>query len=86
MLKGWFVEHFIEHAVGAHPLLLHSPRYQPELNYFAKQYGIVQFCLPPHTTHVSQPLDASVFRSLKQNWQALYAISPNNDHHQVPVF
>ena len=26
-------------------------------------------CLPPHTTHESQPLDASVFKPLKQNWQ-----------------
>ena len=25
-------------------------------------------CLPPHSTHESQPLDASVFKPLKQNW------------------
>ena len=27
-------------------------------------------CLPPHTTHESKPLDASVFKPLKQNWNA----------------
>ena len=27
------------------------------------------FCLPPHMTHESQPLDASVFKLLKQSWQ-----------------
>ena len=26
------------------------------------------FCLPPHTTHASQPLDAAVFWPLKQHW------------------
>ena len=31
----------------------------------------MEFCLPPHTIHKSQPLDISVFQSLKQNWQAV---------------
>ena len=35
----------------------------------AREFGVIIFCLPPHTTHGSQPQDASVFRSLKQNWQ-----------------
>ena len=29
----------------------------------------MSFCLPPHTTHESQPLDISVSKLLKQNWQ-----------------
>ena len=36
---------------------------------YAKEFGVIIFCLPPHTTHESQPLDASVFKSLKMNWQ-----------------
>ena len=59
----------------ARPLLLlldgHSSHYQPKLVLFAKEHDIIIFCLPPHTTHESQPLDASVFKSLKQNWQEL---------------
>ena len=47
----------------------HSSHYQPELISYAREFGIILFCLPPHTTHESQPLDASVFKSLKQNWQ-----------------
>ena len=73
LFRGWLVEHFLVHAVGARPILLlldgHSSHYQPQLIDYAKEYGIIIFCLPPHTTHESQPLDASVFKSLKQNWQ-----------------
>ena len=28
------------------------------------------FCLPPHTSHESQPLDVSVFKSLNLNWKS----------------
>ena len=73
LFRGWLSDHFLVHAVGARPLLLlldgHSSHYQPELITHAREFGIIIFCLPPHTTHESQPLDASVFRSLKQNWQ-----------------
>ena len=67
---GCIVEHFLVHAVGAQPILLlldgHSSHYQPQLIEYAKEYGVIIFCLPPYE---SQPLDASVFKSLKQNWQ-----------------
>ena len=73
LFRGWLSEHFLMHAVGARPLLLlldgHSSHYQPQLIEYAREFGVIMFCLPPHTTHESQPLDASVFKSLKQNWQ-----------------
>ena len=73
LFRGWLSEHFLTHAVGARPLLLlldgHSSHYQPQLIEYAREFGVIMFCLPPHTTHESQPLDASVFKSLKQNWQ-----------------
>ena len=68
------MDHFFLNAVGARSLLLldgHSSHYQPQLIEFAKEHDIIIFCLPPHTTHESQPSDASVFKSLKQNWQEL---------------
>jgi len=34
-----------------------------------KEFGVIIFCLPPHTMHESQPLDANIFKSLKQHWQ-----------------
>ena len=73
LFKGRLSDHFLAHAVGARPLLLlldgHSSHYQPELISYVREFGIILFCLPPHTTHESQPLDVSVFKLLKQNWQ-----------------
>ena len=73
LFRGWLVEHFLVHAVGARPILLlldgHSSHYQPQLIEYAKKFGVIIFCLPPRTTYESQPLDASVFKSLKMNWQ-----------------
>ena len=46
----------------------HSSHYQPELIKYAKENEVILVYLPPHTTHETQPLDTSVFRSLKRNW------------------
>ena len=73
LFRGWLFEDFLVHAVGTHPLPLlldgHSSHYQPELIAHARQFGVIIFCLPPNAIHKNQPLDASVFKSLKQNWQ-----------------
>ena len=55
-------------SISLHMLLVlllldgHNSHYQPE---YIREFGVIMFCLPPHTIHESQPLDASV---LKQNW------------------
>ena len=46
----------------------HSSHYNPLTIRFAREHDVIIICLPPHTTHESQPLDACVFRSLKRNW------------------
>ena len=73
LFKGWLTNHQLKHAVGARPLLVllygHSSHYQPDLIRYAREHDIILFCLPPHTSHESQPLDVSVFRPLKNNWQ-----------------
>ena len=35
----------------------------------ASDHKIVVFALPPHTTHLTQPLDKSAFASLKTCWK-----------------
>ena len=71
LFKKWLTDHLLKNAVRDRPLLLildgHGSHYQPELITYAKKNGVVLFCLPPHTTHESQPLDTSVFKPLKQN-------------------
>jgi len=34
----------------------------------AAENEIILFCLPPHTSHVAQPLDVSFFGPLKKHW------------------
>ena len=72
LFEGWLSEHLIQYAVPGRPLLLlldgHSTHYQPEAVRFAKCQGIIMLCLPPHTTHESQPLDCGVFKPLKSKW------------------
>ena len=73
LFKGWLTDHLLKHAVGARPLLVlldgHSSHYQPDLIHYAREHDIILFCLPPHTSHESQPLDVSVFKPFKNNWQ-----------------
>ena len=73
LFQGWLTGHFLPNAVGSCPLLLllhgHSSHYQ--LISYAKEHNNI-VPSPPHTTHDSQPLDANVFKPLKQNWQDVY--------------
>jgi len=69
----FLTKHFISNAVSHRPLLLlldgHSTHFDPQSIEFAKDHGIIIFCLPPHTTHVCQPLDCSLFKPLKAQWK-----------------
>ena len=53
----WFHRHFLNYAPSARPLLLlldgHSSHYNLEFIRQASSEGVVVFCLPPNTTHVS---------------------------------
>ena len=72
IFKEWFLRHFLVYAPAGRPLLLlvddHSSHFNPAFIREAANHGVVVFCLPPNTTHVSQPLDSTCFRSLKAFW------------------
>jgi len=74
VFHGWFTKHFLKYAVSVRPLLLlldgHSSHFQLPLIKLARDENVVIFCLPPHTTHASQPLDVSVYSPLKSHWRA----------------
>ena len=72
LFRHWLKDHFLKHAVAARRLLLlldgHSSHYEPQTIELAKENDVIIFCLPPHTTQDSQPLDTTVFGPLKRHW------------------
>ena len=51
----WLKDYFLANAASRRPLLLlldgHSSHFELQSIQFAKENGVVIFCLPPHTTH-----------------------------------
>ena len=72
LFASWFSCHFLEHAVSSRPLMLildgHSSHFTLDLVQSAAEHQVIIFCLPPHTTADSQPLDTSCFGPLKSYW------------------
>ena len=70
LFTEWFLHHFLEHAVSCRPLMLlvdgHSSHFTIEVLKLAAHDVI--FCLPPHKTADSQPLDTACFKPLKTSW------------------
>ena len=68
----WLEKHFLQNAVAYRPILLlldgHSSHFELKTIQLAKQNNVIMFCLPPHTTHMCQPLDCSFFGPLKKSW------------------
>jgi len=65
----WFQKIFLCHCSPVRPVLLvqdgHKSHVTTELIDVARQEGVILFNLPPHTTHVTQPLDKNIFKPLK---------------------
>ena len=68
----WLSKQFTKSIPPSRPVLLlldgHSSHFTLEAIKFAAENEIILFCLPPHTTHVPQPLDVSFFGPLKKHW------------------
>ena len=72
LFYAWMQKIFLVHAVHQRPVFLlvdgHSSHMILDLIDLARENNIILFCLPPHTTHLLQPLDVSVFKSLKDHF------------------
>ena len=71
----WFVKLFlpaVSDMLKTGPVLLfldgHKSHEAIDLLEIAKSKGVIMYMLPPHTTHILQPLDVGVFGPLKQQW------------------
>ena len=87
LFEAWFANHFVVYAPKVRPLLLmldgHASHYQPELVRLAAKESIILFCLPPHCTHLAQPLDKGAFSPLKKYWHQECAKFMENNPGQI---
>ena len=74
IFNRWF-EHFLRSVPSVRPILLlldgHSSHYCPETIRMAAEQQVILCALPPHTTHITQPLDRGCFAPLKVNWRQI---------------
>ena len=70
----WF-QHFLNSIPSVRPVLLlldgHSAHYCPETIRMAAKEKVILCALPPHTTHLTQPLDIGCFAPLKVAWREI---------------
>ena len=73
LFLGWFYKHFLPLIPKRRPILLlldgHSSHYCPDMIRAAAKEKVIIFTLPPHTTHITQPLDRGCFSLLKSYWK-----------------
>lgn len=75
---SWFTQLFlpaVKHLTGSGPVLLfldgHHSHISLQLITVARNNNITLLCLPPNTTHLTQPLDVGVFAPMKSAWKSI---------------
>jgi hypothetical protein len=70
---NWLTDVFEKYTVsrkkGVYRLLIldgHGSHSTPEFDLFCKEHSIITLCMPPHSSHLLQPLDISCFAVLKR--------------------
>ncbi len=69
LFNSWFTTIFLPYTAHLRPAVLildgHGSHLTIDVIDLAREHNVILYCLPPHTTHLLQPLDVSVFKSLK---------------------
>lgn len=85
LFKKWFLKQFLLHAPKERPLLLifdgHKSPVNLEVVEAARKEAVILLCLPPHCSHMLQPLDAGLFVLLKQRFAAFIGDGCTTDSH-----
>ncbi|XP_034060035.1 tigger transposable element-derived protein 6 [Gymnodraco acuticeps] len=85
LFKKWFLKHFLLHAPKERPLLLifdgHKSPVNLEVVEAARKEDVILLCLPPHCSHILQPLEAGLFILLKKRFAALVGDGCAPDSH-----
>lgn len=75
-LKEVFQAHTITKVVGKYRLLVldgHNSHSTPKFDKFCKDHDIITLCMPPHSSHLLQPLDVGCFSVLKRVYGSMVA-------------
>ena len=83
LFYGWLANHFILCIPPGRPVILlvdgHSTHIDIEISKFCDKNGVLLYCLPAHSSHITQPLDVGFYGPLKQAWKkAAVEYSSNN--------
>lgn len=78
-LQDMFDPHTESRTIGTHRLLIldgHESHVSAEFVEYAHHHKIIPLCLPPHSTHILQPLDVGIFSPLAKAYKKrVYDIS-----------
>jgi hypothetical protein len=70
-LTDVFEKHTKDRTKGVYRLLIldgHGSHSTPEFDLFCSEHSIITLCMPPHSSHLLQPLDVSCFAVLKRSY------------------
>lgn len=77
LFHNWLAEHFVKRAPAICPLVLlvdgHSSHIDINTAKVCKKNDILLYCLPPHSSHITQPLDVGFYGPLKSAWKKAVA-------------
>ena len=79
LFYGWVTKHLVRNLVLSASWLMDILPTR-----FCQENGILLYCLPPHSSHTTQPLDVGFFSALKGAWKKA-VMSYNTDHPGVTV-
>jgi hypothetical protein len=68
-LEHVFEKHTAHRTKGVYRLLIldgHGSHVTPEFDLFCKEHSIITLCMPPHSSHLLQPLDVGCFAVLER--------------------
>jgi hypothetical protein len=66
-----FEEYTFRRKLGGHRLLIldgHESHHSDEFEEYCKEHNIITLCMPPHSSHILQPLDVGCFGPLKKSY------------------
>ena len=73
----WLEEHFIKRTATIRPLVLlidgHSSHIDIDTSKLCRDNNVLLYCLPPHSSHITQPLDVGFYGPLKAAWRKAVA-------------